>query len=92
MIQNGFKCINLGQQLSEASSLGFKTDVFVEDGYVVINKVYPYAIEIERINTPEKLLNWIWHLSGKTWVDNKIIRDLITTVSDICGFDIYGRL
>lgn len=51
--------------------------VYFEDGYIVINVHYEYNIAIERINTPEKLLFWVYHLSEKNWVTKQIIRDVV---------------
>ncbi len=47
---------------------------------ILLRKQYDYWIELDRINTHEKLVWWIRHLSGKNWVDTRAIRDLIDIV------------
>jgi hypothetical protein len=42
----------------------------------------PYWIDLERCDTPEKLLEWIGHLAEKTWCTTEHIRDLIDCVED----------
>ena len=41
-----------------------------------------YEIQLDRIDTHEKLVLWINHLSTKDWVTVKTIESLILTVSD----------
>lgn len=42
-----------------------------------------YWFEYEdRCDTPEKLVNWIDHLSGKNWCNTKIIHEIISTIND----------
>lgn len=56
-------------------------DMYIEDDYLIINYSYPYEIELDRIDTPEKVLGWVAHLCGKTWMDN----DKIERFIDFCG-------
>lgn len=49
---------------------------------------HPYEIEKDRINTPEKALGWIAHLSEKVWVTNEHIRQLILALGKIKGMSI----
>ena len=39
----------------------------------------PYSIELERIDKADKLVRWLHHLTGKTWFDYHMMRDLIET-------------
>ena len=41
---------------------------------------YTYPIAWNRIDTPTKLLYWIRHLVGKSWVDSQMIEEIIDTV------------
>jgi hypothetical protein len=41
--------------------------VTVADGCLTIDIEYPYHIDLNRIDTPEKILGWVWHLAEKTW-------------------------
>ena len=58
----------------------------IEDGYVVLtyDEKYPngstYDIELERIDTHEKLIQWVMHLIEKTWVTKELIELFIYTV------------
>ena len=53
------------------------SQVFIADGHIVINVEYEYNIDLQRCNTPEKLLHWIWHLTEKTWMTNDVMRRFI---------------
>lgn len=43
--------------------------------------VYPshtgYQIDLDRCKTKEELLDWIFHLSGKTWCKGSVLTDFI---------------
>lgn len=62
------------------------------DGVLTIDIEYPYDIEEERINTPDKLLHWLLHLSHKTWVTKDVLYILILNVSEHFGFKIHDRI
>jgi hypothetical protein len=51
--------------------------VYVEDDHIVINVVNEYNVAKAHCDTPEKLLHWIWHLTGKTWMTNNVLRRFI---------------
>lgn len=51
--------------------------VFVADGHIVINVSYEYNIALNRCDSAEKLLHWIWHLTEKTWMTNEVMRRFI---------------
>tara|TARA_R110000765_G_scaffold347140_1_gene437265 strand:+ start:45 stop:470 length:426 start_codon:yes stop_codon:yes gene_type:complete len=36
----------------------------------------------DRCSTPEKLVNWIDHLSGKNWCNTQIIHEIISAIND----------
>jgi len=45
----------------------------------------PYWIDLNRIDTPTKLLGWIHHLAGKVWFDRTFCRDFIALWSEVTG-------
>ena len=49
-----------------------------------------YVIELGRINSPEKVLGWILHLSDKMWVTKETLHDLTKVVSDHFKFKVHG--
>ena len=60
------------------------------DGDIMLNGPYPYPIAWDRINTPQKLVHWLLHLSEKQWFSTEMLRQLILLV---CGIDgINGQL
>ena len=52
---------------------------------------YDYWIAEDRLDTPEKLLGWVQHLSGKIWMNPLRIRRLVEKVSSRFGWKIYGH-
>lgn len=53
---------------------------------------YAYDIALDRMNTPEKVLQWVLLLSGKAWEHTtpKRIALLIQTVAGATGFNPWG--
>jgi hypothetical protein len=53
---------------------------------------YEYWIEVARINTPERCLSWIEHMTGKTWagMTPQRINAFVRAVAKINGWSIYG--
>jgi len=49
-----------------------------------------YEVDLERCLTAPEILDWIVQLHKKTWVDDKIIYDLIEILDDI--LDIQGNI
>lgn len=68
--------MNLAEKMKEQEET-LRKQVFVADGYIVINVSYEYNIELSRCNTAEKLLHWVWHLTEKTWMTNDVMRRFI---------------
>lgn len=57
--------------------------VKIVDGIIEIlprDGVETYQIPLDRIEKPEHLLGWLWHLSQKTWFDAMVTDRLIVTV------------
>lgn len=51
--------------------------VYVEDGHIVINVSYEYNTALNRYDSAEKLLHWIWYLTEKNWMTNGVMRRFI---------------
>jgi hypothetical protein len=51
--------------------------VTIADGYLTLHGPCDYDIELDRIDTPERILAWVTHLSAKTWVEPWMLRRLI---------------
>ena len=48
-------------------------------GIICITNEYgwDYDIELDRIDTPSKILSWVHHLCGKTWITPSVIEEFI---------------
>jgi hypothetical protein len=51
-----------------------------------------YQIALTRIQTPADLLNWVYYLLGKPWIDTHRIRVVIERVSQVKRFRLHGDL
>ena len=69
--------------------------VAVVGGYLDIRTVYRngdysakvhYDIELDRIDSKGKLLNWVLHLTDKDWMTNEIMSEIILAVDEHCGW------
>ena len=38
---------------------------------------HQYAIELERLDTPEKVLHWVAHVGQKRWATAKMLSDFV---------------
>lgn len=65
------------QKLAEA--------VYVIENHIVIKVGDEYNIAINRCDTAEKLLHWVWHLCEKTWMTPEILRYFIEVASKQSG-------
>jgi hypothetical protein len=90
-----FLAMNLDELRLAAEKQEAKMDaIFQHDkerGYITINVLYPYDIQLTRISDSESLLQWVSHLSGKTWMTRELIREFIRRVCEIKGWNIYHR-
>ena len=61
--------------------------VYVEGDAIIIRLPQGdfYDIELNRCDTPEKILSWICQLLGKTWMTNLILERFITLASANAG-------
>lgn len=48
-----------------------------------------YEIDSERVNTKEKLVEWIYHLTQKSWVTTDHIKKLTEAAADLNNWKIY---
>lgn len=48
---------------------------------------FDYDIALSRCSTPEKILQWVSHLSQKTWVTTEIIERFVAVASAKIGLD-----
>lgn len=61
-----------------------KRRVWVEGDEVVLDADgQKYRFELDRCDTPEKVLDWCIHLSEKTWVTGLHIRDFILLMHEV---------
>ena len=67
----------------EAPIVAYNFHKIVLNGY--------YEIETERINTKEKLVQWIYHLTQKKWVTPEHIKKLTEAAADLNNWKIYGN-
>ncbi|MCF8051575.1 MAG: hypothetical protein K9L59_10085 [Desulfobacterales bacterium] len=57
--------------------------VRIEGGSIVMTVRPRYEIDLSRCNTKEKILEWVAHLSRKTWVDRAVTSRFIELA---CGY------
>jgi hypothetical protein len=63
--------------------------------WVTIRAVLPhtswdYDFRTSRIDTPMKLLQWVWHLNEKKWFDWALCRELIDKVCTHFDWDLHA--
>ena len=69
----------------------YRTKVYLKDDRVCLDwKVDIYSIELTRLNTHEKLLKFVFHLTQKTIFEINTIRDFIMIVAKHNKLEIYG--
>lgn len=59
------------------SKKNFVPKVYMHDKNIIINVTHEYNIDLNRCDTAEKLLHWIWHLTEKSWMTNDVMREFI---------------
>ena len=65
--------------LGDLRTEDFSDRCLIRERHVVLDA--DYAIELARCDSPEKILGWAHHLSGKRWMDRKLLRHFIRTVA-----------
>lgn len=54
--------------------------VYIKDGCLVLNISYEYAVDLSRIDTKEKVLAWIHHLTEKNWASVKMFHYMMAAL------------
>ncbi|QJB69790.1 hypothetical protein [Parasphingorhabdus halotolerans] len=62
--------------------------VEVDETTITINVKYPYEIPISQCNSTDKLLAWIIHLTEKTWIAPKVLREFAYKAASAGDFDL----
>ncbi len=62
--------------------------VKTEDGYFCLGMDHHYTIEMVRCDTPVKLVEWLCHLAGKSWITASTLRDLADHAATHGGFEV----
>ena len=57
---------------------------------VTFDFLYPYEIDLDRIETERDLLAWTLHLTEKTWMNSHRLHRFITKVGRYKNLKIYG--
>jgi len=73
---------------AELVKMKFDPLVKVKDGFFVLPN--GYDIECNRIRDYEQLVQWLAHLSEKTWFTGEIMHDFIMCVANHRRMNIYG--
>ena len=66
--------------------------MYIEDGFIVLDYVYPYQIELSRCNTPGKILGWINQLSHKNWMNAERLSRFAQLAFGLIGIEIDYRI
>lgn len=59
------------------SKKDFIPKVYIQNKHIIINVTHEYNIGLNRCDTAEKLLHWIWHLTEKSWMTKDTMREFI---------------
>jgi len=84
-IMDGKEVIESGRKIEER----LKRQCYIDDDCIILNVDYRYGIELDRCNTPTKLLHWTHHLLGKSWMDSTLISYFIETINSYYKFNIF---
>lgn len=63
--------------------------VVIEGNELVIRAAgcAPYRIELARLENEREILGWVWHLSGKEWMNRALIGQFIEVALRQLGID-----
>lgn len=67
-----------------------RSNIYFENGCIVLNVRFPYEIELSRIDTPDKAFRWIIHLLEKNWVTRELLFDFVTELQNHFGYNLHG--
>jgi hypothetical protein len=62
--------------------------VTADEGCITIHGPFEYEIELARCATAVAILQWVRHLSEKTWVTTEMIERFVDVASGRIGLDI----
>jgi hypothetical protein len=57
---------------------------------IVLNVRCPYCIDKSQIDTPEKIIRWVVHLSEKNWMTSELIREFILVACRCANINPFG--
>ena len=60
-------------------------------GLLTLHVDYPYCIELARIGSMRSLVNWVYHLSSKTWMTSDLIHESIRRILKIKGWNTFDE-
>jgi len=58
-----------------------------EDGVLVLNIRYQYLIDLSRIDTKEKILSWVYHLTEKNWASREMFYRMLKLLEEHFGME-----
>ena len=63
--------------------------IVMDESYLTINvdDHYQYEIALNRINNPVKILQWVIHLTEKTWMTTELMRQFVIASCTKAGID-----
>jgi hypothetical protein len=53
---------------------------------------FQYEVDLRTIRSKSDLLQWVAHLTGKTWMNLPALRQFLKVASEACKFDLYCDL
>ena len=80
--------------MDEIDEMQFPERVRREAGWILIayrddDFSTTYDIELNRIKTIGDVIEWIYHLTEKEWVNNVVIHDFMSIACSYIKYDIY---
>lgn len=81
----------IGEHESTTNSFNKPMKVTASSTSILIerpNGLSPYDIELDRCDTPEKILAWVDHLTEKTWMTNDMFSEFIGVACKQIGYEI----
>ena len=66
-------------ELGEAQQKDLKKKVYTDGEYITLvpREEYKYKISLDRVDSTEKILAWILHLSEKNWMTTAMMARLV---------------
>lgn len=67
---------NMAAKIAEKNAR-LAEQVKIVDGHIVINIDYEYNISLDSCRTADAVLEWVHHLTKKTWMTNDVMERFI---------------